>query len=102
MPRFLNFLARGTGSSNPSPSSGESGANSTPWFGDQRPVRLPSSPAARYNRSCSIRLNLVICGCPRCARTVDMDVAQRLRTLGLEQYEPAFRDNDINGEVCAG
>jgi hypothetical protein len=31
-----------------------------------------------------------------------MDVAQRLRTLGLEQYEPAFRDNDINGEVCAG
>ena len=31
---------RGTKGSNPSPSSGESGANSTPRFGDQRPVSL--------------------------------------------------------------
>jgi hypothetical protein len=28
-----------------------------------------------------------------------MDVAQWLRGLGLEQYAPAFRDNDIDGEV---
>src|SRR5215471_14743968 len=28
-----------------------------------------------------------------------MDVAEWLRDLGLEQYMPAFRDNDIDGEV---
>src|SRR6516165_1978801 len=28
-----------------------------------------------------------------------MDVAGWLRGLGLEQYTPAFRDNDIDGEV---
>ena len=28
-----------------------------------------------------------------------MDVAAWLRGLGLEQYVPAFRDNDIDGEV---
>ena len=28
-----------------------------------------------------------------------MDVAEWLRGLGLEQYEPAFRDNDIDAEV---
>jgi hypothetical protein len=28
-----------------------------------------------------------------------MDVAAWLRGLGLEQYEPAFDDNDIDGEV---
>ncbi len=28
-----------------------------------------------------------------------MDVAAWLRGLGLEQYEPAFRDNDVDGEV---
>src|SRR5215472_8448549 len=28
-----------------------------------------------------------------------MDVAEWLRGLGLEQYVPAFRDNDIEGEV---
>src|SRR6516162_3209551 len=28
-----------------------------------------------------------------------MDVAEWLRDLGLEQYAPAFRDNDIDGEV---
>jgi len=28
-----------------------------------------------------------------------IDVAQWLRSLGLEQYAPAFRDNDIDGEV---
>src|SRR5438067_11940906 len=28
-----------------------------------------------------------------------MDVAEWLRGLGLEQYEAAFRDNDIDGEV---
>jgi class 3 adenylate cyclase/predicted ATPase len=28
-----------------------------------------------------------------------MDVAEWLRGLGLAQYEPAFRDNDIDGEV---
>jgi class 3 adenylate cyclase/predicted ATPase len=28
-----------------------------------------------------------------------MDVAEWLRGLGLEQYAPAFRDNDIDGEV---
>ena len=27
------------------------------------------------------------------------DVAEWLRGLGLEQYGPAFRDNDIDGEV---
>ena len=28
-----------------------------------------------------------------------MDVAAWLRGLGLEQYAPAFRDNEIDGEV---
>ena len=28
-----------------------------------------------------------------------MDVAEWLRGLGLDQYAPAFRDNDIDGEV---
>ena len=28
-----------------------------------------------------------------------MDVAEWLRDLGLEQYAPAFRDNDIDGKV---
>src|SRR5438045_5566160 len=28
-----------------------------------------------------------------------MDVAAWLRALGLEQYAPAFRDNDVDGEV---
>jgi hypothetical protein len=28
-----------------------------------------------------------------------MDIGEWLRGLGLEQYEPAFRDNDIDGEV---
>ena len=28
-----------------------------------------------------------------------MDVAARLRGLGLEQYAPAFHDNDVDGEV---
>ena len=31
-----------------------------------------------------------------------MDVAEWLRGLGLEQYAPAFRANDIDGEVFAG
>ena len=28
-----------------------------------------------------------------------MDVADWLRKLGLEQYEPAFRANDVDAEV---
>jgi hypothetical protein len=28
-----------------------------------------------------------------------MDVAAWLRGLGLERYAPAFRDNDVDGEV---
>jgi hypothetical protein len=28
-----------------------------------------------------------------------MDIAAWLRGLGLEQYEPAFRDNDVDGDV---
>ena len=28
-----------------------------------------------------------------------MDVAAWLRALGLERYAPAFRDNDVDGEV---
>ena len=28
-----------------------------------------------------------------------MDLAEWLRGLGLEQYAPAFRDNDIDGEI---
>ena len=28
-----------------------------------------------------------------------MDVANWLRGLGLERYEPAFRDNDVDAEV---
>src|SRR5271170_5112301 len=28
-----------------------------------------------------------------------MDIAEWLRSLGLEQYEPAFRDNAIDGAV---
>jgi class 3 adenylate cyclase len=32
-------------------------------------------------------------------RATPMDVANWLRGLGLEQYAPAFRDNDIDGEV---
>ena len=30
-----------------------------------------------------------------------MDVAAWLRGLGLEQYAPAFRDNDVDGEVLS-
>jgi len=41
-------VVRGTGSSNPSPSSGESGANSTRRFGDQPPV-------SSLSRSCERR-----------------------------------------------
>src|SRR5580700_9234956 len=32
-------------------------------------------------------------------RATRMNVAEWLRDLGLEQYAPAFRDNDIDGEV---
>ena len=32
-------------------------------------------------------------------RATPMDVVEWLRGLGLEQYEPVFRDNDIDGEV---
>jgi hypothetical protein len=28
-----------------------------------------------------------------------MDAAEWLRSLGLEQYEPAFRENGIDGRV---
>ena len=31
-----------------------------------------------------------------------MDVAARLRELGLEQYAQLFRDNDIDGEILGG
>jgi hypothetical protein len=31
-----------------------------------------------------------------------MDVAEWLRGLGLQQYVPAFLDNDIDGEVLCG
>ncbi len=31
-----------------------------------------------------------------------MDIAGWLRELGLEQYEPAFRENDIDGDVLCG
>jgi SAM domain (Sterile alpha motif) len=34
-----------------------------------------------------------------CFRATPMDVAEWLRGLGLEHYAPAFRDNDIDGEV---
>ena len=30
-----------------------------------------------------------------------MDIAAWLRGLGLEQYAPAFRDNDVDGEVLS-
>src|SRR5215469_6913977 len=32
-------------------------------------------------------------------RATPIDVAEWLRGLGLEQYAPAFRDNDVDGEV---
>src|SRR5262252_6845158 len=32
-------------------------------------------------------------------RATSMDMAEWLRGLGLEQYVPAFRDNDIDGEI---
>src|SRR6516225_9498658 len=35
-------------------------------------------------------------------RATSMDVAEWLRGLGLEQYVPAFRENDIDGEVLRG
>jgi class 3 adenylate cyclase len=35
-------------------------------------------------------------------RATSMDVAEWLRGLGLDQYVPAFRDNDIDGEVLGG
>jgi hypothetical protein len=31
-----------------------------------------------------------------------MDVAARLRGLGLEQYAQLFRNNDIDGEILSG
>ena len=30
-----------------------------------------------------------------------IDVAGWLRQLGLQQYEPAFRDNEVDGDVLA-
>jgi class 3 adenylate cyclase/predicted ATPase len=38
-----------------------------------------------------------MCATPDCGRS--MDVAVWLRSLGLEEYEPAFRDNKINERV---
>src|SRR5215469_12525011 len=35
-------------------------------------------------------------------RATSMDVAEWLRGLGLGQYVPAFRENDIDGEVLRG
>jgi hypothetical protein len=32
----------------------------------------------------------------------DMDVASWLRSLGLERYEAAFRDNEITERSCPG
>jgi hypothetical protein len=28
-----------------------------------------------------------------------MDVARWLRSLGLQRYEPAFRENDVDAEI---
>ena len=39
------------------------------------------------------------CGPPHHWRVSAMDVAEWLRTLGLEQYEPAFRANEIDERV---
>jgi class 3 adenylate cyclase/predicted ATPase len=41
------------------------------------------------------------CNAPEACRfwATPMDVAEWLRGLGLEQYAPAFRDNDIDGDV---
>jgi SAM (Sterile alpha motif) domain-containing protein len=49
---------------------------------------LASKPAKEYS-------------CPKEAGAEDqrMDVVAWLHGLGLEQYAPAFRDNDIDGEV---
>src|SRR6267378_4368986 len=38
-------------------------------------------------------------GCRGKRQAISMDVAEWLRGLGLEQYAPAFRDNDIDEEV---
>jgi hypothetical protein len=38
-------------------------------------------------------------GCRSFGEDHRMDVAAWLRGLGLERYAPAFRDNDIDGEV---
>src|SRR5215472_6216411 len=35
-------------------------------------------------------------------RATPMDMAEWLRGLGLGQYVPAFRENDIDGEVLRG
>ena len=35
-------------------------------------------------------------------RVTSMDVTEWLRGLGLQQYVPAFLDNDIDGEVLCG
>jgi hypothetical protein len=39
------------------------------------------------------------CGRPHHGRVSAMDVADWLRQLGLEQYEPAFRANEIDERV---
>jgi hypothetical protein len=36
------------------------------------------------------------------APAMSIDIADWLRGLGLEQYAPLFRDNDIDGEILGG
>jgi hypothetical protein len=48
------------------------------------------------------RVEIVMVTAPLPIRATPMDMAEWLRGLGLEQYVPAFRDNDIDGEVLRG
>ena len=52
-------------------------------------------PARNAARSCKVLM------VPEACRfwATPMDVAEWLRGVGLEQYAPAFRDNDIDWEV---
>ena len=38
---------------------------------------------------------------PAGVREASVDIAAWLRGLGLQQYEPIFRDNDIDGAVLS-
>jgi hypothetical protein len=58
-------------------------------------TQRPISAAAPDRGMRGVTCGYVMVPTGRCSE----DVAERLSTLGLSQYAPAFRDNDIDGRV---